>query len=72
MGILLISCSFSEYSWHQYTLGDYIIIQIDDFLVLVDKQREIKSYKVQLLKQERSDGEETEVPVSLGVLMGQL
>ena len=37
----------------EYTLDDYIIIQIDDFLVLVDKQREIKSNKVQLLKQEK-------------------
>lgn len=36
-----------------FTLYNYIIIQIDDFLVLVDKQREIKSNKVQLLKQQK-------------------
>lgn len=34
-----------------YTLYDDVIVQIDDFLVLMDEQREIKSHEVQLLKQ---------------------
>lgn len=37
----------------EYTLHNYVIVQIDDFLMLVDKQREIKSNKVQLLKQQK-------------------
>lgn len=37
----------------EYTLYNHIIIHIDDFLMLVDKQREIKSNKVQLLKQQK-------------------
>lgn len=37
---------------------DYIIVQIDDFLMLVDKQREIKSHKVQLLTQRKKRCEE--------------
>ena len=36
-----------------YTLYDYVIVQIDDFLMLMDKQREIKADKVQLLKQQK-------------------
>lgn len=37
----------------EYTLYNDIIVQIDDFLMLMDKQREIKSNKVQLLKQQK-------------------
>lgn len=37
----------------EYTLYNYVVVQIDDFLMLVDKQREIKSNKVQLLKQQK-------------------
>ena len=33
------------------TLYDDVIVQIDDFLVLMDEQREIKSHEVQLLKE---------------------
>ena len=36
-----------------YTLYDYVVVQIDDFLMLMDKQREIKADKVQLLKQQK-------------------
>lgn len=36
-----------------YTLHNYVIVQIDDFLMLMDKQREIKANKVQLLKQNK-------------------
>lgn len=38
----------------EYTLYNYVIIHIDDFLMLVDKQREVKSNEVQLLKQQKN------------------
>lgn len=44
-----------------------VIVQIDDFLVLVDKQREIKSNEVQLLKQENVSREEVEGSVGTAV-----
>lgn len=37
----------------EYTLHNDVIVQIDDFLMSMDKQREIKSNKVQLLKQQK-------------------
>lgn len=46
------------------TLYNDVIVQIDDFLVLTDEQREIKSNEVQLLKTRETGGLRHVVPTS--------
>lgn len=50
------------------TLYDDIIVQIDDFLMLMNEQREIKSNEVQLLKTRETGGPRHMVPTKSALL----